>query len=63
MTPNNSPDNRTVEQIAREVDYEIRDTIVRIYGTPQRQASDALALVAIALFCATVALIAQLAMR
>lgn len=44
-----------------ELADEIRTTVQSSFGTPQRQASDAAALVAIALFCGTVAILAQLA--
>lgn len=44
----------------RNTENDIRDTIHRTYGTPQRQASDAVALVALALFVGTVALLARI---
>jgi hypothetical protein len=42
------------------LENDIRDIVHRTYGTPQRQASDACALVVLALFIGTVALLARL---
>lgn len=44
----------------RAIENDIRETIQRIYGTPQRQASDALALVVLGLFIGTIAILANL---
>lgn len=44
----------------QHLENDIRETVQRIYGTPQRQASNALALVVLGLFLGTVALLANL---
>lgn len=47
-------------QHAPDVESDIRDTVQRHFGPPPRQASDALALVALALFIGTAAILLQL---
>ncbi len=42
------------------IDHDIRDAVQASFGTPQRQASDALALVVLALFLGTAAILLRL---
>lgn len=56
--------NESPEQITRRLgdhlDNDIRDTVSRIYAPLNRQASDGVVFVVLALFCATIAILVQL---
>lgn len=49
-----------MRQLGDAIDHDIADTVHTSFGTPQRQASDALALVVLALFIGTAAILLRL---